>query len=203
MTRCTRLFTFQTIRLILISRYNDTRLFVLYSSSSSPTPSNIPTHIISTFFPSDISSSCITEKFQTLDRQSTSPFFLCCYTLLDSPLLRVTHPTSAWPASCFWRCTSSVTVPREMDGDMLFAVLALGKTLLRAHGTSWTYPVRGDGSFNRRAEAMIRVVTVQRGGRSVGVRPCSWFSPSVTASNRSRAAQESKTRGNAVLKNNK
>lgn len=32
---------------------------------------------------------------------------------------------------------------------------------------------------------------------------CSWFSPSVTASNRSRAAQESKTRGNAVLKNNK
>lgn len=32
---------------------------------------------------------------------------------------------------------------------------------------------------------------------------CSWFSPSVTASNRSCAAQESKTRGNAVLKNNK
>lgn len=32
---------------------------------------------------------------------------------------------------------------------------------------------------------------------------CSWFSPPVTASNRSRAAQESKTRGNAVLKNNK
>lgn len=104
MTRCTRLFTFQTIRLILISRCNDTRLFILYSSSSSRTPSNIPTHVISTFFPSDISSSsCITEKFQTLDRQSTSPFFLCCYMLLDSPLLRVTHPTSAWPAFCFWR----------------------------------------------------------------------------------------------------
>lgn len=161
MTRCTRLFTFQTIRLILISRCNDTRLFILYSSSSSPTPSNIPTHVISTFFPSDISSSCIKEKFQTLDRQSTSPFFLCCYMLLDSPLLRVTHPTSAWPASCFWRCTSSVTVPREMDGDVVCAWKN------PAHGTSWTYPVRGDGSFNRRAEAMIRVVAVQRGGRSV------------------------------------
>lgn len=69
MTRCTRLFTFQTIRLILISRCNDTRLFILYSSSSSRTPSNIPTHVISTFFPSDISSSCIKEKFQTLDNQ--------------------------------------------------------------------------------------------------------------------------------------
>lgn len=130
-------------------------------------------------------------------RQSTSPFFLCCYMLLDSPLLRVTHPTSAWPASCFWRCTSSVTVPREMDGDVVCAWKN------PAHGTSWTYPVRGDGSFNRRAEAMIRVVAVQGGGRTVGLRPCSWFSPSVTASNRSRAAQESKTRGDAVLKNNK
>lgn len=126
-------------------------------------------------------------------RQSTSPFFLCCYMLLDSPLLRVTRPTSAWPASCFWRCTSSVTVPREMDGDVVCAWKN------PAHGTSWTYPVRGDGSFNRRAEAMIRVVAVEA---STYAR-AGWFSPSVTASNRSRAAQESKTRGNAVLKNNK
>lgn len=126
-------------------------------------------------------------------RQSTSPFFLCCYMLLDSPLLRVTRPTSAWPASCFWRCTSSVTVPREMDGDVVCAWKN------PAHGTSWTYPVRRDGSFNRRAEAMIRVVAVEA---STYAR-AGWFSPSVTASNRSRAAQESKTRGNVVLKNNK